>query len=85
VLSALETGRAPAIGGADGRRTIEVVTAIYQAVIEGRTVELPIRPDNAYYTGEGVLANAPRYFTKARSIDQLDGFITVGESDGAQT
>jgi len=26
-----------------------------------------------------------RYFTKARSIDQLDGFITVGESDGAQT
>jgi hypothetical protein len=48
-------------------------------------VELPIRPDSAYYTGEGVLANAPRYFTKARSIDQLDGFITVGESDGAQT
>ena len=85
VLSALETGREPAIGGADGRRTIEVVTAIYQAAIEGRTVELPIRPDSTYYTGEGLLTNAPRYFAKARSVDRLDGFITVGESGGDQT
>lgn len=78
VLAALETGRAPAIGGADGRRTVEVVTAIYQAAIERRTVDLPIPADSPYYTGEGVLDNAPRYFTKARSIDDLEGTISVG-------
>lgn len=78
VLAALETGRAPAIGGADGRRTVEVVTAIYQAAIERRTVDLPIPADSPYYTGEGVLENAPRYFTKARSIDDLEGTISVG-------
>lgn len=78
VLAALETGRAPAIGGADGRRTVEVVTAIYQAAIERRTVDLPIPADSSYYTGEGVLDNAPRYFTKARSIDDLEGTISVG-------
>lgn len=78
VLTALETGRAPAIGGEDGRRTVEVVTAIYQAAIERRTVDLPIPAGSPYYTGEGVLGNAPRYFAKQRSVDDLAGTISVG-------
>jgi predicted dehydrogenase len=84
-MAALEHGRRPAITGEDGRRTVEVVTAIYQAAIERRTVDLPIAPDSPYYTGEGLLANAPRYFTKARSVDDLGGFITVaGTTDKAE-
>lgn len=78
VLTALETGRAPAVGGQDGRHTVEVVTAIYQAAIERRTVGLPIPLDSPYYTGEGILAHAPRYFAKTRSVDDLEGSITVG-------
>ena len=83
VLAALETGRPPAIGGEDGRRTVEVVTAIYQAAIERRTVDLPIPPDSPYYTGEGVLESAPRYFAKTRSVDDLEGSITVGGESGS--
>lgn len=80
VLSALEDGRAPAVDGEAGRRTVEVVTAIYQAAIERRTVDLPIPPDSPYYTGEGILGSAPRYFTKTRSVDDLAGSITLGGS-----
>lgn len=80
VLTALETGRPPAISGEDGRQTVEVVTAIYRAAIEQSTVELPIEPASSYYTGDGVLASAPRYFRKTGSVDQLEGSITVGGS-----
>ncbi|WP_369371242.1 Gfo/Idh/MocA family protein [Promicromonospora sp. Populi] len=82
VLTALETGRPPAIGGEDGRRTVEVVTAIYQAAIERRTVDLPIPAGSPYYTGDGVLDNAPRYFAKSRSVDDLQGTISVGGEPG---
>lgn len=80
VLTALESGGAPAITGEDGRRTVEVVTAIYQAAIEGRRVAVPIPADDPYYRGEGLLANAPRYFAKTGSVDELEGTITVGGS-----
>ena len=74
------TGGRPAVDGESGRRTVEVVTAIYQAAIERRTVDLPIAPGSPYYTGEGLMAGAPRYFPKARSVDDLDGSITLGGS-----
>ncbi|WP_425953500.1 Gfo/Idh/MocA family protein [Xylanimonas sp. McL0601] len=80
VLTALETGRRPAVDGEDGRRTVEVVTAIYQAAIERRTVDLPIPADSPWYSGEALLARAPRYFTKARSVVELEGSITLGGS-----
>lgn len=81
VLAALETGRTPAITGEDGRRTVEVVTAIYQAAIEQRSIALPIPSRSPYHSGEGLLAHAPRFFTKTRSVDDLEGTITVGGSD----
>ena len=85
VLVALQTGGRPAVDGEAGRRTVEVVTAIYQAAIERRTVDLPVAPGSPYYTGHGVQANAPRYFTKANSVDDLEGAITVsGASDGSR-
>ena len=80
VLTALETGGRPAVDGAAGRRTVEVVTAIYQAAIERRTVDLPIAADSPFHTGAGVQDGAPRYFPKARSVDDLGGPITLGGS-----
>lgn len=80
VLTALESGTAPTITGEDGRRTVQVVTAIYKAAIEGRQVSLPIPTDSPYYRGQGLLDNAPRYFTKSASVDELEGTITVGGS-----
>lgn len=83
VLAAIETGRHPSVDGAAGRRTVEVVTAIYQAAIERRTVDLPLPAASPFSTGEGVRSRAPRYFAKARSVAELDGTITLGGSPDA--
>ncbi|QAY71144.1 Gfo/Idh/MocA family protein [Xylanimonas protaetiae] len=81
VLAAVATGREPAVDGEAGRRTVEVVTAIYQAAIERRTVDLPIPAGSPWYSGEALLEHAPRYFTKARSVADLgDGVYTYGGS-----
>jgi predicted dehydrogenase len=75
VLTAIETGGQPLIGGQDGRLTIELITAIYKAGIERRTVELPVRKDDAYYTTAGILRNAPRFYQKTSSVQDLSGEI----------
>lgn len=80
VLTALEQGTEPLVTGVDGRRAVEVVTAIYQAAIEQRLVPLPLAPEDPYFAGQGLMANAPRYYRKSTSVDEQAGFITVGGS-----
>jgi predicted dehydrogenase len=75
VLTALETGGQPFIGGQDGRLTIELITAIYKAGIERRTVKLPIRKEDEYYTTVGIVKNAPRFYQKTLSVQNLSGEI----------
>jgi predicted dehydrogenase len=77
VLTALETGRRPAIDGHDGRRTIELITAIYQAGIERRTVDLPLAGDDPYYQPGTLTERAPRFFAKSASLSELVGSISV--------
>jgi len=78
VLSTIESGGSPMIGGADGRLTIELITAIYKAGTEKVTVALPIAKDDKFYTVEGIIASAPRFFEKTGYADDLDGEITFG-------
>jgi predicted dehydrogenase len=75
VLTAIETGGKPLIGGQDGRLTIELITAIYKAGIERRAVDLPIRKDDGYYTTAGIAQNAPRFYQKTASVQDLSGEI----------
>jgi predicted dehydrogenase len=75
VLTAVETGGKPLIGGGDGRLTIELITAIYKAGIERRAVEFPIRKDDVYYTAAGIARNAPRFYQKTSSVQDLSGEI----------
>ncbi|WP_432521407.1 Gfo/Idh/MocA family protein [Kineococcus sp. SYSU DK006] len=77
VLSAVETGRRPAVDGHDGRRTIELITAIYQAGIERRTVDLPLAGGDPYSRPGTLVERAPRFFTKTASVTDLAGSITV--------
>jgi predicted dehydrogenase len=77
VLTAIETGRRPAIDGHDGRRTIELITAIYQAGIERRAVDLPLTPQDPYYQPGTLLERAPRFYAKSASVDDLAGSISV--------
>ena len=44
-LKAIEQDRAPAVDGHEGRRSVEIILAIYKAAETGRSVELPLRSD----------------------------------------
>ncbi len=77
VLTALETGRRPAIDGHDGRRTIELITAVYAAGIERRAIDLPLTADDPYYGSGTLIERAPRFFAKSASVVEQAGPITV--------
>lgn len=62
ILTAIETGSLQVlIDGREGRKTLELITAIYEAAITGKTVQLPLSSDSKFYTREGFLANAPDF------------------------
>ena len=43
VVEAIRDGRAPAVTGEDGLRTVDLMAGIYRAAREGRRVQLPVR------------------------------------------
>jgi predicted dehydrogenase len=83
VLTAIETGRRPSIDGNDGRRTIELITAIYQAGIERRTVDLPLTGDDPYSQPGTLTERAPRFYAKSASVRDLAGAISVSGQPGS--
>jgi predicted dehydrogenase len=78
MLDAVRERRRPAVDGEDGRRAIELVTAIYAAGIERRTIDLPLRPDDPYYRTGTLMERAPHFFEKTASVTEQAGEITVG-------
>ncbi|MGW8567831.1 Gfo/Idh/MocA family protein [Isoptericola sp. NPDC055881] len=78
MLDAVRERRRPAVTGEDGRRAVELVTAIYEAGVERRTVDLPLPPDDPYYRTGTLVARAPHFFSKTASVGELPGAITVG-------
>ncbi|MFE5341859.1 Gfo/Idh/MocA family protein [Isoptericola sp. NPDC056578] len=78
MLDAVRERRRPAVDGEDGRRAIELVTAIYEAGIERRAVDLPLSPDDPFYRTGTLVERAPRFFEKTASVGELPGAITVG-------
>jgi|688.fasta_scaffold13390_2 predicted dehydrogenase len=47
-LSALKSGKAPMIDGAEGRRSVELILAIYKSAESGKPVKLPLAGDPAF-------------------------------------
>ena len=82
VLTAIETGTEPAITGEDGRRTIEMITAIYKAASSRQVVELPLQKDDPFYTVEGIRAHVPHFHEKTASVIEQAGTITFGSDFG---
>ena len=66
------------IGGEDGRRTIELITAIYKSGATKQTVTLPLQKDDPFYTVEGMMRAVPHFYEKTTSAASLDGTITLG-------
>jgi predicted dehydrogenase len=69
VLSAIENSSKPLIAGEDGRKTIELITAIYKAGTEQRAVELPIKKDDPFYTVNGMKEKVPHFYQKTASVE----------------
>lgn len=81
VLRALETGGQPLISAQDGRRTVELITAIYKAAVTQRPVKLPLAADDPFYTVEGLQAGAPHFYEKSASVTALGSEdITTGRN-----
>lgn len=79
VLTAIEQGVEPMITGTDGRRTLEVITAIYKSASTGVTVNLPLSKEDIFYTAEGIIKNATHFYEKTASVENLSNeSITVG-------
>ena len=83
VLSAVENNTDVAITAEDGRRTIELITAIYKAGSLKTAVDLPLSPDDPFYTIEGIMKAVPHFYQKTKSEIELGGSeITVGSDYG---
>ena len=80
ILSALENDAPLAITGEDGRRTIEMICAVYKSGSEGKTVLLPLKADDPFYTVGGIMKHAPHFYEKTTSAASLDGVITLGST-----
>ena len=49
VLNSLKGGREPAVTGSEGRKSIEMIIALYKAALTGERVRLPISEEDPYY------------------------------------
>lgn len=83
VISAIENGSGQVlVSGEEGRKTVELITAIYQAASTGIPVSLPLQPDSPFYTRESIMTNAVHFYDKKSAVTSFEGNdITVsGES-----
>jgi len=80
VLAALEGEEELFIDGIAGRRTIELVTAIFQSGTTGERVKLPMTSADTFYTREGILQNAPHFHEKTHSVESASEDITFGSN-----
>jgi UDP-N-acetyl-2-amino-2-deoxyglucuronate dehydrogenase len=82
-LAAIE-GREPLlVDGLQGRRTIELISAIYQSSHLGQRVKLPLQPTDPFYTREGILTHARHFHEKTRSVENFaTNEITFGRNLG---
>lgn len=80
VLKAIENQSLTVLAdGHEGRKTLELITAIYEAALTGRQIQLPLQPDSLFYTRASILANAPHFYEKTNSVAGFaNNEITLG-------
>lgn len=82
VLAAIEQQTAPLVDGVEGKRSLELITAIYKSAITGAVVNLPIDKDDGYYRTGGLIRLAPRFYQKSASVANFSevGAIPLGKN-----
>lgn len=78
-LTALENGSRPMITGEDGKKTVELISAIYASGFTGQALNMPLPKDSVYYREGGIVKSAPHFYEKSASVENFaDEAITVG-------
>jgi len=57
-------GKKPPVDGVEGRRSLELITAIYQSAFTGEPVQLPLIPAHPCYSTAGKLEMARAYIAR---------------------
>ncbi|TYP76473.1 Gfo/Idh/MocA family protein [Paenibacillus methanolicus] len=81
VLTAIETGGTVLVDGVSGRETLELIMGIYKSASTGECARLPLLSDDPFYTREGVLRHAVRFYEKKHHVENFaDMAISTGSS-----
>lgn len=80
VLLAVKNGDKPLITGDDGRKTVELITAIYKSGFSGQTVTLPLEKDDPFYTVDGILKNVKHFYEKKTGVKNFADEEIIVES-----
>ncbi|UOF90602.1 Gfo/Idh/MocA family oxidoreductase [Fodinisporobacter ferrooxydans] len=75
VLTALENHGEVLIDGNEGRKTLELIVAIYKSASIGKPVRLPLAFDDPFYTKDGLMASVPRFYEKTGSVERFENNI----------
>lgn len=82
ILSAISTGKNVLVDGVQGRQTLELITAIYQAASLNETVQLPLDENSPFYTRDGILKNATYFYEKKNVVENFsENIITSGGNE----
>ncbi|TDN57561.1 Gfo/Idh/MocA family protein [Scandinavium goeteborgense] len=81
-LTALEQQTPPLVDGVQGKRSLEIITAIYKSAITRTVVTLPIASDDVFYRTGGLTARAPHFYEKSASVANFSevGAIPLGKN-----
>ncbi|SER51053.1 Predicted dehydrogenase [Gracilibacillus ureilyticus] len=69
LLNAINNGTEVLVDGEQGRNTLELITAIYESATLGKTISLPLSANSMFYTRNGILDNAPKFYEKKTAIE----------------
>jgi predicted dehydrogenase len=82
-LDAIEGRSELLVDGSAGRRTLELITAIYQSSHLDQKVELPMKPQDPFYTRKGILARTRHFHEKTKSVENFaNNEISLGAKFG---
>ena len=59
------------VTGEEGRKTIELIMAIYKSSVTQAPVQLPLAKDDVFYTKAGLVSQMPKFFEKKRSVENF--------------
>lgn len=76
-LTALQTHGEPLVDGPQGKRSLELITAIYKSAITRSIVTLPVQPSDPFYQTGGLVALAPHFYEKSSSVENFSNEAAI--------